>query len=184
MGTKSEILYDEATIAQAVEEVAQTISNDFRGQDILLVVILKGAFVFAADLLRAIERIATQCNGVASCRVEFMRTSSYGDAQVPGEVKIELDVGHSLRDQNVIIVDDVGDTLHTLAHLIAHLQTKGPKTLRTAVLLTKPHRHERADVTLDYVGIVGDGVGFVVGYGMDDKGLLRGLPYIGEVKND
>lgn len=184
MGTKSEVLFDEARIAQAVQEVAQAISNDFRRQDILLVVILKGAFVFAADLVRAIEGIAAQGTGVASCRVEFMRTSSYGDAQEPGEVKIELDVSRSLREQNVIIVDDVGDTLHTLAHLIAHLQTKGPKTLRTAVLLTKPHRHERTDVEIDYVGIVGDGVGFVVGYGMDNQGLQRGLPYIGEVKND
>jgi hypoxanthine phosphoribosyltransferase len=177
-------LFDERQIGEAVNDVARRISEDFKGQDILLVVILKGAFVFGADLARAIERIAQGGGGVVSCRVEFMRTSSYGDAQEPGEVKIELDVGRSLRDQNVIIVDDVGDTLHTLAHLIAHLQTKGPKVLRTAVLLTKPHKHQRDDVVVDYVGIVGNEVGFVVGYGMDDQGKLRGLPHIADVAND
>lgn len=175
------VLFDESRIAQAVATVAREISEDFRGQDILLVIVLKGAFVFGADLVRAIERIAAQNEGVASCRVEFMRTSSYEDAQEPGEVRILLDVDRSLRDQNVILVDDVGDTMHTFSHLIAHLRTKGPKVLRTAVLLTKPHRHQR-DVVLDYVGIVGTGVGFVVGYGMDDQGTKRGLPYIGEVE--
>lgn len=176
------VLFNEREIAQAVQDVARRISNDFRRQDILLVIVLKGAFIFGSDLARAIEEISAHGEGVASCRIEFMRASSYHDAQTPGEVKIELDVGHSLREQNVIIVEDIGDTLHTLVHLIAHLQTKGPKTLRTAVLLTKPHKHQCDNVVIDYIGIVGDGVGFVVGYGMDDQGKLRGLPHIALVE--
>ncbi len=175
------ILYNELQISQAVRRVAMQIGEDFQGQEVVLVCVLKGAFIFAADLMRDIERLLGD-GGVVSCRIEFMRTSSYHDAQTPGEVKIELDVGHSLRDQNVIIVDEVADSLHTLAHLLAHLRAKGPKTLRTAVLLTKPHKHQREDVVIDYVGIVGEGVGFVIGYGMDAKGKLRGLPYIAVVE--
>lgn len=179
---KVSVLFHERSIAKAVNRVARSISRDFCGQDIVLVIVLKGAFIFGADLVRSLEKIAAQGQGVASCRVEFMRASSYHDAQVPGEVKIELDVSHSLRDQNVVLVEDIGDTLHTLAHLIAHLKTKEPRALCSAVLLTKPHKHERKDVKIDYVGIVGDGVGFVVGYGMDHKGAKRGLPYIGQVE--
>lgn len=174
------ILLNELQISQAVRQIAVQISKDFEGQEVVLVCVLKGAFIFAADLMRDIERLSGD-GGVASCRIEFMRTSSYGDAQTPGEVKIELDVGHSLRGLNVIIVEDVADTLHTLAHLLAHLRAKGPKDLRTAVLLTKPHNHQRTDVVIDYVGIMG-GVGFVVGYGMDEVGARRGLPYIAVIE--
>lgn len=173
------ILFDERQIETAVRRIAKQIAEEFRGQEVVLVCVLKGAFIFAADLMRQIEWYSVN-GGVTSCRIEFMRASSYGDSHEPGDVKVTLDVEHSLRGQNVILVEDIADTLHTLARLQTLMHGKEPKTLRTAVLLTKPHRHQRDDVTIDYIGFVGDGVGFVVGYGMDDTGgIRRGLPYIG-----
>lgn len=174
----SRVLYSEGAIASAVKRIAIQITEDFRGQEIMLVCVLRGAFVFAADLLREIERLSPY-NGVAACRIEFMQASSYKESTVPGDVEIKLDLVRSLKDQNVILVDDVADTLQTLAYLRAHVLAKGPKVLRTAVLLTKPHKHQRKDVPIDYIGFEGDKeVGFVVGYGMDDAGARRGLPYI------
>ena len=174
-------LFSEQQIHDAVLRIAQEISRDFRDQDITLVCVLKGSFLFTADLARAIERIAASGKWVKTCRIEFMRASSYGDSEEPGDVEIKLDLDRSLRGLNVILVEDIADTCQTLAKLQAHLALKGPHDLRTAVLLTKPHKHE-VEVQMDYVGIVGDGVGFVVGYGMDNAGTMRGLPYIGVIE--
>jgi hypoxanthine phosphoribosyltransferase len=174
------MLYTEETIQEAVHKIARQITEDYRGQDILLVCILKGSIIFTADLAREIERIAEAEGGVRTCRIDFMRTSAYGDSTTPGDVRIILDLDRSVRGENVILIEDVADTLHTLARLQAHIRAKQPASLKTAVLLTKPHNHERDDVPLDYVGIVGTGAGFVIGYGMDDAGTKRGLPFIVE----
>lgn len=174
----TEILYTEETIQTAVRQIAKQITADYLGQDILLVCILKGSIIFTADLAREIERIALEGSGVASCRIDFMRTSAYGDSMAPGDVELKLDLDRSVRGENVILIEDVADTLHTLARLQSHIRAKMPASLKVAVLLTKPHNHRRKDVDIDYVGIVGEGAGFVVGYGMDDAGKLRGLPHI------
>lgn len=176
------VLFSEDAIQAAVRHVAEKITTDFRGQDILLVCVLKGSLMFTADLARAIERLALNGDGVASCRIDFVRASSYGDSQEPGDVELKLDLDRSVHGENVIIIEDVADTLHTLARMQAHIRSKKPASLKTAVLLTKPHNHQRDDVSIDYMGFRGEGVSFVVGYGMDDQGKLRGLPYIGLVQ--
>jgi hypoxanthine phosphoribosyltransferase len=176
------VLFTERQIQSAVQRIAMEISTEFEGQDIILVCVLKGSIIFTSDLVREIERISMGDKGVTSCRLEFMRASSYGDSQEPGDVEITLDVDHSLRGQNVILVEDIADTCQTLARLIALLMIKEPAELRTAVLLTKPHKHQR-EVLMDYVGFAGDeSVGFVVGYGMDNAGTMRGLPHIGQIE--
>ncbi len=174
----TKILYTESDIHAAVERIASEISRDFAGEDILLVCILKGSIIFTADLAREIELISLEGKGVNSCRIDFMRASSYGDSEEPGDVELKLDLDRSVRGENVILIEDVADTLHTLARLQRHIRSKEPASLKTAVLLTKPHNHQRDDVHMDYVGIVGHGAGFVIGYGMDDAGKLRGLPHI------
>ncbi|HLT59063.1 MAG TPA: hypoxanthine phosphoribosyltransferase [Limnochordales bacterium] len=168
----AEILLDEATIQAKVRSLGARLSRDYAGKFPILICILKGAFIFTADLMRQLTIPA---------RVDFMAISSYGNrARTSGVVQILKDLDCSIEGEHVLVVEDIIDSGLTLSYLLDNLRSRRPASLRTVVLLDKPARRE-VDYTPDYVGFqVPDK--FVVGYGLDYAGLYRHLPYIGVLK--
>ncbi|OGL76177.1 hypoxanthine phosphoribosyltransferase [Candidatus Uhrbacteria bacterium RIFCSPHIGHO2_12_FULL_47_12] len=178
MSQTHRVLLSEDDILEKIEGIATQICEDYRGQEVILVGILKGAFVFLSDLAREIEHQSQDGKGVSACFVEFMSISSYGDSRKPGDIRIEHDVRQSVRGQNVIIVEDVADSLETLYRVRQILSEKGAAEIRVAVLLEKPEGHKRSDVSLDYVCFRIENAGFVYGYGMDVAEKSRALPFV------
>ena len=168
-----DVMLDQATIAARVQAMAAEIRRD-AGPDapVHLVAVLKGAFVFLADLMRAFD-------GPVTC--DFIAVSSYGSGTTSsGEVRLDKDVGRGLEGRDVIIVEDIVDTGLTLSYLQEILRARGPKSVRTACLLSKPSRR-KIDVKVDYVGFTIEDK-FVVGYGLDVDERYRNLPFIGVVQ--
>jgi len=157
-------------IQKRVQELAAEIRKDYPADEGLhLVSVLKGAFIFLGDLIRALDRQVT---------IDFMAVSSYGkDTSSSGEVRLLKDLDSGLEGRNVIIVEDIVDTGLTLAYLQEILHARGPKTIRTACLLSKPSRRV-VNVKVDYVGFTIEDR-FVVGYGLDYAEQYRNLPYLG-----
>lgn len=164
-----EVLIDQAAIQARVAELAAEIRRDLgAGTPVHLVAVLKGAFVFLADLMR-------QIGGPVTC--DFIAVSSYGgNAQSSGEVRLLKDLDHGLEGRDVIIVEDIVDTGLTLSYLQDILRAREPKTLRTACLLSKPSRRV-VEVAVEYIGFTIEDR-FVVGYGLDFDERHRNLPYI------
>jgi hypoxanthine phosphoribosyltransferase len=161
------------TIAARIEALAREIEVEFAGTDKLIVAgLLRGSFVFIADLVREID---------LPVEVDFMEVSSYGDAMESSrEVRILKDLRAAIEGRDVLLVEDIVDTGHTLAHVTRILQTRRPARLRTIALLDKPSRRE-ADVRADWIGFsIPDE--FVVGYGIDFAQRNRNLPHIGKVR--
>ncbi|MCC9078298.1 hypoxanthine phosphoribosyltransferase [Litorilinea aerophila] len=168
------VLVDEQTLQQRVCELGQRISDAYRGQDLLLVSVLKGSIVFMADLIRAID---------IPHEIDFMATSSYGaGTQSSGVVRILKDLNHPIEGRNILIVEDIIDSGNTLDYLVRILRERRPASLRIVTLLDKPDRRE-VDIHVDWIGfsIPND---FVVGYGLDYNEVFRNLPYIGILKPD
>jgi hypoxanthine phosphoribosyltransferase len=166
-------LFDERQIARRVEALAADIAKSLP-REFVLVVVLKGAFVFAADLMRALHRAG------AILHVDFMRLSSYGDArESSGTVRSTGPVPGDLAGRDVLVVDDIVDTGRSLVAARSLLLGKGAGNISTCVLLDKPSRRE-VEVEPDFVGFTIDDV-FVVGYGIDLAEQHRHLPYIGIV---
>lgn len=164
-----EILISEEEIANRIKEVAKQITKDYSNQEVVLLCVLKGAYVFCADLMRKID---------LPVRLEFVSCSSYGDDMVSsGKVKLDMDVTGPIENANVIIVEDIVDSGLTLKTLIEILKLKNPKSIKLASLLFKPSRLKH-DVDIDYLAFEIDDK-FVVGYGLDYAGRYRELPYIG-----
>jgi hypoxanthine phosphoribosyltransferase len=166
------ILLDSATIQARIVEIGAEIADAYRGQDLLLISVLKGSIVFMADLIRAIN---------IPHEIDFMATSSYGaDTRSSGVVRILKDLNKSIAERNVLIVEDIIDSGHTLDYLVRILQERQPASLRIVTLLDKPDRREVV-TQVDWVGfsIPND---FVVGYGLDYNEIYRNLPYIGVLK--
>jgi hypoxanthine phosphoribosyltransferase len=163
-----EILLNRDEIAAAVAKMGQQITKDFAGQSVVLIGVLKGACLFLSDLARQIELNAT---------FDFIAVRSYGmKKQTAGEVQLIKDVTTPLRDQNVILVEDILDTGLTLTFLRKHLEEHQPRSMKIAALLDKPSRRV-APVEADYVGFsIPDK--FVVGYGLDFAERYRNLPDI------
>jgi len=162
-----DVLIDRARILARIAELSTEIRRDVPG-DVHFVAVLKGAFVFLADLMRAIE-------GPVSC--DFMVVTSYGAVQQSsGDIVIRKDLEESLQDREVVIVEDIVDSGRTLARLQQILRSRQPRSLRTVCLLDKRSRREVA-VAIDYVGFVIPDR-FVVGYGLDLDGRYRNLPDI------
>lgn len=165
------VLISEADIRQRVAELAEEISADYADADeLVLIGVLKGSFIFLADLSRqlTIPRM-----------IEFIAVSSYGAGSRSGAVRLVMDVRGSIEGRHVLIVEDIVDTGNTLNYLIGILESHGPASIRTATLLHKAHRAE-VDVDIDYVGFdIGDD--WVVGYGLDYGEQNRTLPYIGTI---
>ena len=164
-------LIEEAALQERVREVAKDIRSDAGNQPILLLGVLKGAFMFMADLMRHI-------GGDVTC--DFISVSSYVGSTSSGEVQIRKDVDSPLEGRHVIIVEDIVDTGLTLHYLQGILQKRNPASLKTACLLSKPSRR-KAPVPVDYIGFEIEDK-FVVGYGLDFNERYRNLPYIGLVE--
>lgn len=160
-------------IAARVEALARDISAFYAGSDRLIVVgLLRGSFVFIADLVREID---------LPVEVDFLEASSYGDAMHSSrEVRILKDLRGEIAGRDVLVVEDIVDTGFTLHHVIQLLRTRGPKRLETIALLDKPSRRE-VDVRATWTGFVIPDE-FVVGYGIDYAQRNRNLPYIGKVR--
>lgn len=163
------ILVTEAEIAEAVRKLGAQLTEDYRGKDLVLLCILKGAIVFFGDLMRAID---------LPLETEFMAVSSYGDAtRSSGVVQIRKDLDHDITGRHILIVEDIIDSGVTLNYLKGHLATRGAASIRIATLLDKPARR-RVDLKADYVCFeIPDA--FVVGYGLDYGERYRNLPVIG-----
>ncbi len=160
-------------IAQKVAELGARISRDYASkQPLQLVGVLKGSFIFLADLARCVT---------IPHAVDFIALSSYGNAtQSTGEVRLIMDLRHSIAGKHILVVEDIVDTGHTLAYLRKILGARQPASLQTCALVHKPSRRE-VDVPLDYVGFdIPDK--WVVGYGLDYADQYRTLPYIGYVE--
>ena len=164
------VLIDESAIARRIDAMAGDIVK-VAGTDLVAVGLLKGCFVFQADLVRALHRHG------ASCAVDFLQLSSYADAKVSsGSVKMASDVTMDLAGRQVLVVDDILDSGRTLAFARDRLKAHGPEGLWTAVLLDKPSRRE-VPLQADFVGFaIPDR--FVAGYGIDYAERHRDLPYI------
>jgi hypoxanthine phosphoribosyltransferase len=162
-------LLSESQIRERVHELARAIRADY-GDDtpIHVVAVLKGAFIFLADLVRAIP---------GEVSLDFMAVSSYAGKTTSGEVRLNKDLDRSIEGRHVIIVEDIVDTGLTLSYLKEILAARGPKTVRTVCLLSKPSRR-KVDVQVEYIGFTIEDR-FVVGYGLDCDEQYRQLPYIG-----
>lgn len=162
------VLLTAEQIQSRVQSLAQEIRRD-HGTDVHFICVLKGAFIFLADLVRALP---------GDCSLDFIAVSSYGaGTTTSGEVKMIKDLDTAIDGRSVVIVEDIVDTGLTLTYLQEILKARGPKSLRTACLLSKPSRR-RVDVPVDYIGFSIEDE-FVVGYGLDFDGRYRNLPYIG-----
>lgn len=151
-----------------VGELGRQIRGDYAGRTPVLVGVLKGAVVFLADLMRAID---------APCECDFIAVSSYGaSTRSSGIVELTKDLSVPIEGRDVLIVEDIVDTGRTLAYLIRNLETRQPRSLRVCALLDKASRRE-VPVSLDYVGFTIPDE-FVVGYGLDFAGLYRNLPHL------
>ena len=170
----AQILISESEIKAKLKELGAKISEDYKGEDVLFVGILKGCIHFYSDLTREISIPMT---------MDFMAISSYGSGTTSsGEVKMLKDLDKSICGKNVIIVEDIIDSGRTLAYLSNYLQLKGARSVRTCTLLDKPSRRE-VEFEADYVGReIPDE--FVVGFGLDYDEKYRALPYVGVLKQE
>jgi len=169
----AEILIPADRVQQRIRELGDQISRDYEGQDLMLVCILRGGVMFLTDLMRAITVPHT---------VDFMAISSYGAGarQTTGQVRIGLDLASSVEGRNVLLVEDIIDSGHTIASVLELLGSRRPQSLRVCTLLDKAERRE-AQVPVDYCGFVIPNK-FVFGYGLDLDEYYRNLPFIGVVQ--
>lgn len=166
------VLFSEEELRAKVKEMGRQITEDYRGKNLMLVTVLKGAVVYMADLMRAID---------VPAEIDFMVVSSYGSGvKSSGVVKIVKDLDVPLADKDILIVEDILDSGLTLSYIKKILQDRGPHSIRIATLLDKPSRR-KVDLVADYIGFsVPDE--FVIGYGLDYDEKYRNLPYIGILK--
>ena len=166
------ILLTEEQLHRKVQELGEKISQDYAGKEPLFVGILKGSFIFMADLMRQVT---------IPCSVDFMAVSSYGNAtKTTGAVKINKDLSQDIEGRDVVIVEDILDSGMTLCYLTKYLLNRKPASIAIATLLDKPSRRQ-AEVYPTYSGFeIPDA--FVVGYGLDYAEKYRNLPYIGILK--
>jgi len=165
-------MLDQAAIAQRVAELGAQITAEYKDRPLVLIVVLKGSFVFAADLARAID---------LPLRIDFLGVRSYGEGtESSGVVQITQDLSRPIEGEDVIIVEDIVDTGLTIAHLVDLLRTRQPRSVKICSLLHKPAR-ARVHVAVDYLGFTIEDK-FVIGYGLDFAERYRNLPYIGVVE--
>ena len=167
-----EILFSEEQLKQRVEQLAAEINRDYAGQELMLISVLRGSFVFMADLVRELT---------VPCTVDFMAVSSYGSGtSSSGQVQITKDLSEDISGRHILVVEDILDSGNTLSYLLELLRARKPASLRLCTLLDKPERRIKP-VQLDYTGFsIPDA--FVVGYGLDYDEHYRNLPYIGILK--
>ncbi|MDD6090631.1 MAG: hypoxanthine phosphoribosyltransferase [Candidatus Limivicinus sp.] len=170
-GDIEKVLISQDEIERHVAEVGRKISEDFAGKDPIFVGVLKGCFIFMADLMRRVD---------IHCSMDFMAVSSYSGTSSTGAVKINKDLSEDIEGRHVIIVEDILDSGVTLSYLKKYLEVRKPASMSIVTLMDKPSRR-KADVYADYSCFeVPDA--FVVGYGLDYNEKYRNLPYIGVLK--
>lgn len=162
-----QILFSRQEIKEKVESLGKIITEDF-DDNFVVISLLRGSFIFAADLVREIDKLV---------EIDFLTTSSYGHSESSsGEVRFLTDLRTNIESRDVLVVDDILDTGNTLYAVKEKLLSYKPKSLKTCVLLDKPSRRE-ADVSADYVGFEIDDI-FIVGYGLNYGDHYRNVPYI------
>ncbi|MFA6238227.1 MAG: hypoxanthine phosphoribosyltransferase [Bacteriovorax sp.] len=165
---KIDVLISKESIESRVKELAEMINRDYKNQEIVIVCVLNGSFIFCADLARHID---------VPVHFEFVSLSSYEGTESTGAVSFRLDVKQSLAGKNVIIVEDIVDTGLTISFLLKHMKLSNLKSLKLCSLLLKRARL-KIEVPVDYLGFDVEDK-FVIGYGLDFDGRYRELPYIG-----
>jgi len=172
LGDELEVLYTQQQIAGRVREMAAEIERDHRGKELVLVGVLKGAFVFVSDLARLID---------LPLSVDFIGLSSYGEeTESSGVVKITSDLTRPIEAKHVLIVEDIVDTGLTMRYLLDNFSTRRPASVKICALLQKPSRL-RTRIPIQYLGFTVPDL-FVVGYGLDAGEKYRNLPFIGALK--
>ena len=168
----TEVLISREQLADKVAELGAKISEDYKGEELFLIGILKGSVPFMADLMRAIT---------LDVEMDFMSVSSYGSGtKTSGVVRILKDLDSDIAGKNVLIVEDIIDSGLTLAYLKEYLAKRNPKSIKIVTMLSKPARR-KADIEADYTGFVVDDK-FIVGYGLDIDQKYRNLPYISWIR--
>ena len=167
-----EILFSEEVLTKRIKELADQISNDYENKDLVVVGILKGSVVFAAELIKNIS---------VHCAIDFMAVSSYGNStETSGVVRILKDLDNSVEGKDILLVEDIVDTGVTLTYLLKYLKARKANSIEIVSLLNKQARRT-ADLDVKYIGFeVPDG--FIVGYGIDYAEKYRNLPFIGILK--
>jgi len=169
---KIQVLIKETEVEKRISELADQINNDFKGEKVLLIGVLKGSFMFLSDLAKKIT---------LDTEVYFIEASSYGNGtSTSGVVKITKDIDRDIKDENVIIVEDIIDTGITMSKVMEIIKFRGAKTVRLASCLSKPSRR-RVEIDIDYLGFEVEDK-FIVGYGLDCAQKYRNLPYIGVIE--
>lgn len=164
------VLFTEEQIVQRAKEIGKQITEEFAGEEVILVGTLKGSCLWMADIMKAID--------LENVKIDFIVASSYGSGtSTSGVVTIKKDVETNIYGKNVIIVEDIIDTGTTLVHVKKELESRNPKCVKICTMLDKPSRRI-ADVTGDYIGFEIDNL-FVIGYGLDYDQKYRCLPYVG-----
>lgn len=173
MDDMERVLYSEADLAACVKRMGEQISKDYAGKEIFAIGILKGAIIFFADLVRAID---------VPVRLDFMAASSYGaSTKSSGTVRILKDLDYSIEGQHVLIIEDIVDSGLTLNYLLQNIAQRKPASIRLCTLLSKPERR-KVPVHVDYCGFLVPDY-FLVGYGLDYGEKYRNLPCIGILKS-
>ena len=174
MAEHVKVLLTEEEVDKRIQAIGEQISKDYEGKQVHLVCVLKGGSFFMCELAKRIT---------VPVSLDFMSVSSYGsDTKSSGVVKIVKDLDESIKDKDVIVVEDIVDSGRTLSYLLEMLRDRGPRSLRLCTLLDKPDRRV-VDVNVDYTGFAIPDE-FVVGYGLDYDQRYRNLPYIGIVEFD
>ncbi|WP_139492576.1 hypoxanthine phosphoribosyltransferase [Brevibacillus dissolubilis] len=167
-----DVLLSEEQIAEKVKELGQTLADEYRDKNPLVICVLKGAVLFMADLVRQMQ---------IHCEMDFMAVSSYGNStESSGVVRILKDLDTSVQGRHVLIVEDIMDSGLTLSRLVESLKIREAETVKVVTLLNKPERR-KVDISPDYSGFTIPDE-FVVGYGLDYAERYRNLPYIGILK--
>ena len=164
-----EILFSEEVINAKIKELAGRISDDYKGKELLVVGVLKGSVIFAAELIK---------NITIPCEIDFMAVSSYGNSsETTGIVRILKDLDHEISGKDIIIVEDIVDSGVTLDYLLNYLKTRKANSVEIVSLLTKPSRR-KVDIDCKYIGFEAPDE-FLVGYGLDYAEKYRNLPFVG-----
>ncbi|MBQ4381734.1 MAG: hypoxanthine phosphoribosyltransferase [Oscillospiraceae bacterium] len=166
------VFFSEEELQKRICQLGEQITADYEDKNPLIVGVLKGSFVFMADLTRRINTY---------CEVDFMAVSSYGNGtSTTGAVSIRKDLSYDVEGRHVIIIEDILDSGVTLSYLKSYIENRRPASIKICTLLDKPARR-RANITPDYVGFICPDA-FIVGYGLDYAERYRNLPYIGVLK--
>ena len=166
------VMYEEDEIQKRIKEVAEEIDRDYEGKEVVVVSVLKGAIFFTVDLVKKMK---------TPIELETVQISSYSGTESTGKITLKKDLDRSIDSKDVLIVEDIVDTGHTLKFLKEYLLSKNPNSVKIAVFMDKKERRQ-VDVDIDYTGFVIPNK-FVVGYGFDVDEKGRNIPYVGYIDN-